>query len=163
VIEEKSRTLSSRLDEATLRLWAAVEARALGHGGVSAVARASGLSRTTIYAGLRELEAPTPRHGGRAGGSGRIRARGGGRKKLTVKDPTLLGDLDAVVEPGKREWSCCPSRRTHSTNQEEVFSQPLLYVCPTVSECRGSECRRPGLALCLGDACTGHFIGQLAW
>lgn len=56
-IEEKFRALSSRLHEATLRLWAAVEARTLGHGGVSAVAKASGLARTTIYAGLRELGA----------------------------------------------------------------------------------------------------------
>ena len=43
VIEEKFRALSGRLDEATLRLWAAVEARALGHGGVSTVASAVGL------------------------------------------------------------------------------------------------------------------------
>jgi hypothetical protein len=97
VIEEKFRALSSRLDEATLWLWAAVEARTLGHGGVSAVAKASGLSRTTIYAGLRELEAPMPRDEVWAGGSGHIRAKGGGRKKLTVKDPTLLSDLDALV------------------------------------------------------------------
>ena len=60
MIEEKFQALSGRLDEATLRLWAAVEARALGHGGVSTVASAVGMSRTTIYAGLREL-AMTPR------------------------------------------------------------------------------------------------------
>lgn len=110
VIEEKYRALASRLDEATLRLWAAVEARTLGHGGVSAVAKACGLWRTTIYAGLRELEAPTPRE---AAAGGRIRANGGGRKKLTDKDGTLLGDLDALVEPTARgdpqsplRWTC---------------------------------------------------------
>ena len=113
VIEEKFRALSGRLDEATLRLWAAVEARALGHGGVSTVASAVGLSRTTIYAGLREL-AMTPYSGepvtARVSG---VRAKGGGRKKLTVKDPTLLRDLDALVEPTTRgdpqsplRWTC---------------------------------------------------------
>lgn len=55
-IKAKYEVLSGRLNEATLRLWAAVEARALGHGGVMVVAKASGLSRTTIHAGLRELD-----------------------------------------------------------------------------------------------------------
>ena len=56
-IEKKYRALEPLLDEATLRLWAAVEARSLGRGGVSLVARAIGISRTTIYAGLAELDA----------------------------------------------------------------------------------------------------------
>lgn len=58
MIEEKFRALAERLDEATLRLWAAVEARTLGRGGVTAVANAVGLSRTTLYAGLRERAVP---------------------------------------------------------------------------------------------------------
>lgn len=52
IIEEKYNVLADRLDEATLRLWAAVEANALGRGGVSTVAKAVSLSITTIYAGL---------------------------------------------------------------------------------------------------------------
>ena len=55
LIEAKFRTLSGRLDEASLRLWSAVEARSLGRGGISAVAKATGFSRTTIHAGLAEL------------------------------------------------------------------------------------------------------------
>jgi hypothetical protein len=113
VIEEKFRALAGRLDEATLRLWAAVEARALGHGGVSVVANTVGLSRTTIHAGLRELAAAAPSGGLRTGGARRVRAKGGGRKKLTVKDPTLLRDLDTLVEPTTRgdpqsplRWTC---------------------------------------------------------
>jgi hypothetical protein len=113
VIEEKFRALAGRLDEATLRLWAAVEARALGHGGVSVVANTVGLSRTTIHAGLRELAAAAPSGGLRTGGARRARAKGGGRKKLTVKDPTLLPDLDTLVEPTTRgapqsplRWTC---------------------------------------------------------
>jgi len=124
VIAGKYRALSDRLDEATLRLWAAVEARTLGRGGVSMVAKAIGMSRTTIYAGLSELGSggrmsvaepfseagtgPSPLAGKR-----RVRAKGGGRKKLTDKDPTLLGDLDALVEPMSRgdpqsplRWTC---------------------------------------------------------
>ena len=60
VIAEKYRALSGEMNETSLRLWAAVEARSLGHGGVSAVSRAVGLSRTTIYAGLTEFESGNP-------------------------------------------------------------------------------------------------------
>lgn len=113
-IEAKFRALSGRLDEATLRLWAAVEAHTLGRGGVSTVAKAVGMSRTTIYAGLRELAIATssgdasPRTD-----MNRVRARGRGRKRLTDKDPALLRDLDALVEPTTRgdpqsplRWTC---------------------------------------------------------
>ena len=55
--EAKFKALSPRLDEATLRLWAAAEARSLGRGGVSVVAKVAGLSRTTVYAGLAEIDA----------------------------------------------------------------------------------------------------------
>src|SRR5690242_499809 len=102
IIEEKFRALADRLDEAPLRLWAAVEARTLGRGGVSVVAKAVGLSRTTIYAGLAELEGKKPIASAPAvpatdvGGKRRVRATGGGRKKLKDKDPTLLRDLDAL-------------------------------------------------------------------
>ena len=57
IINSKYQVLSGRLDEGELRIWVAVEARSLGRGGVSAVARAIGVSRTTIYAGLAELKA----------------------------------------------------------------------------------------------------------
>jgi len=118
VIQSKYRALAGRLDEATLRLWAAVEARALGRGGVSMVAKAIGMSRTTIYAGLEELEAPkvrsasTPSSSGDGSGKRRIRAKGGGRKKLSDKDATLLRDLDALVEPTARGDPMSPLRWT---------------------------------------------------
>ena len=104
VIAEKYRALSEVLNERTLRLWAAVEARSLGHGGVSTVSRAIGLSRTTLYAGLAELEAgtskPSPEKEERI--PSRTRASGGGRKKLFEKDASLLRDLDALVDPVTR-------------------------------------------------------------
>ena len=120
-IEVKYRALADRLDEAALRRWAAVEARSLGRGGVSAVARAVGVSRTTIHAGLAELSAaaPSARRGkGAAPNPGRVRAAGGGRKKLVAKDATLLRDLDALVEPTTRgdpqsalRWTCKSTTR----------------------------------------------------
>ncbi len=85
------------MNEASLRLWAANEALALGYGGVSAVARATALSRTTIHAGMAELgnavAVPEPH---------RIRRSGAGRKKLTEKDPGLLGALNKLVDPVTR-------------------------------------------------------------
>ena len=122
-IEKKYRALEPLLDEATLRLWAAVEARSLGRGGVSLVARAIGISRTTIYAGLAELDAadvaqrrrlpPAP-----GAPSRRIRGPGGGRKRLADLDASLLVDLDALVEPTSRgdpksalRWTCKSTTR----------------------------------------------------
>jgi hypothetical protein len=64
VIETKFATLKVLLDERARRLWAAVEARALGRGGITRVAEATGISRVTIRAGMKELDrplAPTPR------------------------------------------------------------------------------------------------------
>ncbi len=99
------------LDERTRRLLAANEARALGHGGVSELSRACGLSRKAIAKGLWEIEtgtAPPP---------GRIRQPGAGRKKLTVHDPRLAGALERLIEPGTRgdpesplRWTCKSTR-----------------------------------------------------
>lgn len=134
--EEKFRALAGRLDEATLRLWAAVEARALGHGGVSAVASAVGLSRTTIYAGLRELAAATSGRELLTAGRGRVRAKGGGRKKLTASDPTLLRDLDALVEPTARgdprsplRWTCKSTPRLAKELVERGHQVSQRTVC----------------------------------
>ena len=141
MIEEKFQALSGRLDEATLRLWAAVEARALGHGGVSTVASAVGMSRTTIYAGLREL-AMTPSNGESvAMRKDRVRAQGGGRKKLTAKDPTLLRDLDALVEPTTRgdpqsplRWTCKSTPRLAKELVAQGHPVSQRTVCDLLAE-----------------------------
>ena len=79
------------LDERSRRLFAANEARQIGHGGVTAVSLACGLSRMTITKGLRELdEPPLP--------PGRIRRPGGGRRSLVSLDPGLLGRLEELVD-----------------------------------------------------------------
>jgi Rhodopirellula transposase DDE domain len=83
------------LDERQQRLVMAGEARSLGHGGIAAVAQASGASRSRISAGVAELEsgqAPLRR----------VRREGGGRKSLAVTDPELLAALLALVEPTRR-------------------------------------------------------------
>ena len=141
MVEEKYRALSGRLDEATLRLWAAVEARALGHGGVSTVASAIGLSRTTIYAGLRELAAAPAGGESPGGGARRVRAAGGGRKKLTIKDPTLLRDLDALVEPATRgdpqsplRWTCKSTPRLAQELVERGHTVSQRSVCDLLAE-----------------------------
>jgi len=127
-VEAKFKALSPRLDEATLRLWAAAEARSLGRGGVSVVAKVAGLSRTTIYAGLADIEAASKamRKRGKAAAQAlvtaterkRIRAPGGGRKRLVDIDASLLADLDALVEPTSRgdpmsplRWTCKSTTR----------------------------------------------------
>jgi hypothetical protein len=84
------------LDEQGRRRLAAAEAQAAGHGGVSAVARITGVARSTIRRGLADLRsAVVPERG-------RIRRPGGGRKPLTVKDPSLIEDLRELVEPVTR-------------------------------------------------------------
>jgi DNA-binding phage protein len=98
-IEEKFRVLSEVLNEAQTRLWAAVESRSLGRGGVTAVARATGLSRSTITLGLRELDDPA--HHARLA-VGRVRRPGGGRKPITVTQPGVVELLEELVAPATR-------------------------------------------------------------
>jgi len=89
------------LDERQQRLVLAGEARSLGHGGIAAVAQASGASRSRISQGVAELEAgEVP--------LGRVRREGGGRKSLTATDPALLAALLALVEPTRRGDPCSP-------------------------------------------------------
>lgn len=110
-IRNKYRSLSGLMDERMRRQWAASEADDLGWGGVTAVARATGLARNTIMGGARELE--SRRAHPHAEVSLRIREAGGGRKPLTEHDPGLLAALEALVDPVTRghpesplRWTC---------------------------------------------------------
>jgi hypothetical protein len=107
--------LQPEMDERLCRQWAAAEARTLGWGGVTALSQATGMSRTTITAGLRELDLPDQE---RAAEASRIRRPGGGRRPLTANDPDLLAALEALVEPATRgdpesplRWTCKSTRR----------------------------------------------------
>lgn len=110
-LQQKFAPLWPLLDERTRRLMAASEARALGHGGVSLVSRACGLSRKAITKGQWEIEEGT------VPSLGRIRRPGGGRKKILDHDPRLLGALDRLIDPETRgdpesplRWICKSTR-----------------------------------------------------
>ena len=96
-VREKYQTLSSILDERARRCWAATEATAIGWGGVSAVAQATGLSRNTILAGIRDLQ--HPRLFSVPDESLRVRQPGGGRKPLSKTDRHLERDLEKLLAP----------------------------------------------------------------
>jgi Rhodopirellula transposase DDE domain len=91
-IRQRFKAIHGQLDERGLRLLAAAEARTAGYGGIAAVARATGMARSTIGRGLKDLDAP-------ALASGQVRRPGSGRKPVQESDATLLADLRRLVEP----------------------------------------------------------------
>src|SRR5947207_15713145 len=95
-IKRRFEQVAGKLNERTRRLVAASEAMALGWGGISAVSRATGLSRQVIGQGITELKEK------KGAGAGRIRRSGGGRKKLVTKDGSLREDLERLVDPQTR-------------------------------------------------------------
>ena len=96
--------LAPVLDERGRRRFAAAEALAAGHGGVSAVSRITGLARSTIDRGLAELRGDAAP----AAAPERVRRNGGGRRPLVVTDPSLLPDLKGLVEPTTRGDPAAP-------------------------------------------------------
>ena len=124
-IRAKYEALSALLTERSRRLWCATEAIDIGWGGISLVSKATGVSRFTIWRGIREVE------GGEALDRGRIRRPGAGRKKVVEKDSSLLQDVDSLVEP------------TVSGNPEN----PLLWTSKSVRKLAG-ELRAMGHDIC---------------
>ena len=106
-IREKYEALRGDLDERARRLWAAAEANALGHGGLKAVAKATGMSQSTIVSGQKELRKPP-----HEGAVRRVRRPGGGRKPITETSPGIVAALDLLVEPTTRGDPMCPLRWT---------------------------------------------------
>src|SRR3954471_101408 len=102
-IGERFLALLAHLDERSKRIFAATEARTAGYGGVAAVSRATGIAASTIGRGLAELSATDQL------GPWRVRRAGGG-KRLVDKDPTLLADLLAMMEPDARGDPMSPLR-----------------------------------------------------
>ncbi len=117
-LRRKYEALDGELSERGRRLWAgSSEAMVLGYGGVAAVARATGLSESTIRRGRHEV-APGRKASIESGPKGPVRRRGGGRKLLTEHDSDLLAALEALVEPTARgdpmsplRWTCKSTRR----------------------------------------------------
>jgi hypothetical protein len=128
-IESKFQGLAEELTERARRRWAAVEAVALGRGGVSVVSAATGLAHTTIRRGIRELssgDTPPP---------GRQRRPGAGRKNAAVCCPGLKAALERLVEPESRgdpmsplRWTCKSTRRL----AEELATQGYAVGPTTV-------------------------------
>jgi len=112
-IRQRYQVLADVADERVRRLMVAAEALAIGRGGQLAVARATGVSRTMIQRGIREV-----RHPELQAPKGRVRRPGGGRKAMVVLDPTLRDDLERLVEPTSRgdpesplRWTCKSVRK----------------------------------------------------
>ena len=104
-IVEKFAAVKPVLDERARRLWAAAEARAIGYGGDSVVADATGISRPTIRAGRREIEAGVEP-------SGRVRRPGAGRPRIETTQPGVKEALEELVDPMTRGDPCSPLRWT---------------------------------------------------
>ena len=92
-LRTKYKALAPVLNERARRIWAATEARQAGRGGITLVARATGISYSTVVRGLKDLESEE------VAPPDRVRRAGGGRKKTLQKDPTLVNDLENLVEP----------------------------------------------------------------
>lgn len=109
-IAQRYNLIKWALDERLRRLVAAAEAKVLGHGGISAVAECTGVSRRSIHAGLKELEVSQFQE---SEGKARIRRPGAGRKSVLEIDSTLQSDLELLIEPVTRgdpesplRWTC---------------------------------------------------------
>jgi hypothetical protein len=115
-VRRKFELLRPLMNERMRRHWAACEAMTLKRGGVTLVAQATGLSRTTIWAGLREIRHPEAESADDLPPE-RVRHAGAGRPFLVGADPTLVKDLEALVEPTTRgdpqsplRWTCKSTR-----------------------------------------------------
>ena len=130
-VRRRFTTLEKVLDEKSRRLLVAAECRAWGSGGISAISQATGVSRQVVRQGLKELDQPPTQP------SGRIRRPGGGRKKASQKDPTLVADLEQLVEPTTRgdsesclRWTCKSVRNL--AEELEAMGHKVSY--PVVAE-----------------------------
>jgi hypothetical protein len=118
----KFATILPLLDERQRRLLLAAEARSLGYGGISRVSRASGISRATVQAALKQLDAPVLP-------AGRFRSIGGGRKRVRDKDPAILEALESLIAPETRgdpmsplRWTCKSTRHLAEALAQQGFT-----------------------------------------
>ena len=139
-INERYGRVAGTLDERGRRAVGASEALALGWGGISAVARATGLARDTIRLGINELGGTVPR-----AAPDRIRRSGGGRKETAARDPSVLADLERLVEPTARgdpesalRWTSKSLRRLAAELQAQGHQVSYQWVADTLHAARYS-------------------------
>jgi len=137
IVRQKFSALIPILDERSRRLWAAAEATALGRGGISLVSTATGLSRTTIHQGIKEISKSVSLQPD----TKRIRAKGGGRKPMTANNPAILQDLESLVEPTTRgdpesplRWTCKSTRQLADALQGKGYRIGRQKVCELLTE-----------------------------
>jgi transposase len=134
-LRAKYESLVGNLDERGRRRWAAVEARSLGRGGITAVAKATSLSDRTVRTGMGELRA------GVRWPQGRQRHAGGGRKAAQEKAPELLKALAGLVEPATRgdpqsplKWTCKSTRELSKELQKRGHGVSRTTVARLLKE-----------------------------
>ena len=140
VLAAKFQVIFPHLDERQRRLLMGAEARALGHGGIRAVAQAAGVREATVSLGVSELDSG-------AEPLGRARRPGGGRKQAADLDPGLRPALLALVEPEERGDPMSPLRWTTKSTRNlaaELTRQGHRVGADTVGDllrAGGSACR----------------------
>jgi hypothetical protein len=134
-LRAKYESLVGNLDERGRRRWAAVEARSLGRGGITVVAKATGLSDRTVRTGMGELRA------GVRWPEGRQRHAGGGRKAAKEKAPELVKALEGLVEPATRgdpqsplKWTCKSTRELSKELQTQGHAVSRTTVAKLLKE-----------------------------
>jgi len=129
-LAEKLAALLPHLDERQRRLVLGAEAEALGRGGIARVMAASGMSRPTVTRGVAEVRSGAP-------ANGRVRASGGGRKRLTETDPGLLSALQALIAPGTRGDPESPL--LYTTKSTRHLAEALTAAGHPISHMRVSD------------------------
>lgn len=127
--------LNPIMNEMLRRRWAAIEAKTLGYSGISMVSRATGLSRSTITAGIAELSDQS------ADVMSNIRHSGGGRKKLSTKSPNILSDLEKLVDSSTRgdpmsplKWTCKSTKKLACELKEQGYDISARTVASLLHE-----------------------------
>ena len=139
-ISARFKSLEVVFDEKSRRLWAAAEAESAGKGGVTAVHRATGISRTTIYQGIKELKNPEALKSS----ADRTRNPGGGRKRAVDINPKLQSALEALLEPITRGDP----------------ESPLRWTCKSLSVL-AIELNRQGH--CVSDRTVGRLLHEMGY
>ena len=131
-LAEKYASIAPLLDERQRRRWLGIEARALGRGGVSAVARATGASRTTVTAAVAEVAG-----GGQDSAAGRVRRAGAGRPPVSEREPGVAAALERLVDPATRGDPASPLRWTSKSTRtlaDELGAQGHSVAPRTVAK-----------------------------